>query len=547
MRLCAPEKSIQRFPISALSFFSQGFFFFSQEFFCLDRLNNQTKNIRSYKAQKKDGKTLTCDKHWHNKIEKYLNEGGKNIKYRLVAREVMGAIHIVAFLRNDPALVLSDVETSSEATGVLSVGKNKGGVMISFGVSGTYFTFIGSHLAAHQAKIAERNSDYKEIIEGLRCSISSFDATNLSHHTFWMGDLNYRIDVPRELTMGLIKQGDLATLYESDQLNIERRNHRVFVGFDEAPIHFNPTYKYERGNRVYTEEKQRIPSWCDRILWKSLPESSVHCLTYEAADEVTTSDHSPVFGLYDCTAKLGYDVYPGERKAFRIKISNLRGTGLVPKDVNTSDPYVKFRAPYFAADKFKTKVINSTLNPVWSDDKVPTMETVAVPVDFVRDNPVLVAVLDKDLGTSDDKMGQCAISLRNAYNNPVQFEIALLLGGFPAGVLMGTIVFYDANAPEPSLAQAQPASGPNLVPLSSVERIGVTPGASKSCAAASSAPTSPSAAAGGASTSSPAKAGTLSPNTSVPSPNRARAASSGRDTDSSNHPEEFFYAESGSD
>ena len=44
---------------------------------------------------------------------------------------------------------------------------------------------------------------------------------------------------------------------------------QVFVGFREGPIHFAPTYKYDAGTHDYdTSEKQRVPSWTDRILYR---------------------------------------------------------------------------------------------------------------------------------------------------------------------------------------------------------------------------------------------------------------------------------------
>jgi hypothetical protein len=42
----------------------------------------------------------------------------------------------------------------------------------------------------------------------------------------------------------------------------------------------------------------RTPSYCDRILCKTPPNFNVECHAYAACDELTTSDHSPVFGLY---------------------------------------------------------------------------------------------------------------------------------------------------------------------------------------------------------------------------------------------------------
>jgi hypothetical protein len=47
----------------------------------------------------------------------------------------------------------------------------------------------------------------------------------------------------------------------------------TFQGFDEGELTFPPTYKYQPGTDKYetrAEKKLRTPSWCDRILYKSI-------------------------------------------------------------------------------------------------------------------------------------------------------------------------------------------------------------------------------------------------------------------------------------
>jgi hypothetical protein len=42
----------------------------------------------------------------------------------------------------------------------------------------------------------------------------------------------------------------------------------------------------------------RTPSYCDRVLCKTPPNFNVECHAYASCDQLTTSDHSPVFGVY---------------------------------------------------------------------------------------------------------------------------------------------------------------------------------------------------------------------------------------------------------
>lgn len=65
---------------------------------------------------------------------------------------------------------------------------------------------------------------------------------------FWLGDLNYRVnDIDAERCKILIEKGRLDKLLENDQLNVQKNLKKCFVGFEEGPITFKPTYKYDPG------------------------------------------------------------------------------------------------------------------------------------------------------------------------------------------------------------------------------------------------------------------------------------------------------------
>ena len=163
------------------------------------------------------------------------------------------------------------------ATGVGGVMGNKGGVGISFKLYETSLCFVGSHLAAHQNKIENRNDDYLTIVKGLtpllyQLNSQSIDITNQFDHIFWFGDLNYRIDLSREEVLKVIAEKNWNYLLKRDQLIRQMNEKTCFVGFDEETIVFRPTYKYAIGSSDgYSEEKPlRVPAWCDRVLFKSL-------------------------------------------------------------------------------------------------------------------------------------------------------------------------------------------------------------------------------------------------------------------------------------
>lgn len=69
---------------------------------------------------------------------------------------------------------------------------------------------------------------------------------------------------------GLTLEETLENILQYDQLRKQQRESKAFVGFKEGNINFLPTYKYDVGTvGVWdSSEKARVPSWCDRVLWK---------------------------------------------------------------------------------------------------------------------------------------------------------------------------------------------------------------------------------------------------------------------------------------
>ncbi|KAK2553249.1 Phosphatidylinositol polyphosphate 5-phosphatase type IV [Acropora cervicornis] len=74
---------------------------------------------------------------------------------------------------------------------------------------------------------------------------------------------------------------------------------KVFVGFSEPPIKFLPTYKFDIQSDNYdSSSKNRVPSYTDRVLYRSSDPSSIEPVIYTSCVSVKTSDHRPVFGIY---------------------------------------------------------------------------------------------------------------------------------------------------------------------------------------------------------------------------------------------------------
>lgn len=170
----------------------------------------------------------------------------------------------------------------------------KGGIGVQMSFINTTFCFIAVHLAAHATETMNRNLDITSILKTLNLGNPNYDVGHQFHHCFFMGDMNYRVDLkdwPR--VSELIQTNQFAEIIPFDQLKKEQAEGRILYGFLEPPITFAPTFKVKRGTRdVY--DPRRIPSWCDRVLVHSLPGCKIKSLSYTSVDSLLTSDHVPV-------------------------------------------------------------------------------------------------------------------------------------------------------------------------------------------------------------------------------------------------------------
>ncbi|XP_061862442.1 phosphatidylinositol 3,4,5-trisphosphate 5-phosphatase 2 isoform X2 [Colius striatus] len=232
------------------------------------------------------------------------------IDYRVVALQCLWSIKMVVLVKPEHERRISHVHTSSVKTGIANTLGNKGAVGVSFLFNGTSFGFVNCHLASGSEKTHRRNQNYSDILRSLVLGdkrLGAFDLTLRFTHLFWFGDLNYRLDMDVQDILAHLTKKEFEALLAVDQLNLEREKNKVFLRFSEGDICFPPTYRYERGSRdTYSWQKFKptgvrinVPSWCDRILWKSHPETHVVCNSYGCTDDIVTSDHSPVFATFE--------------------------------------------------------------------------------------------------------------------------------------------------------------------------------------------------------------------------------------------------------
>lgn len=189
--------------------------------------------------------------------------------------------------------------------------------------NGAVLFFITSHLFADEKHNRERIKQYKQSLYCTfpeDCSARKFGIFKFIFFKFlrfiiWQGDLNFRIEGFANsaqfiaILNNLEDIDELARIVRShDQLQKAKQKGEIFAGFKEATIRFKPSYRIlvfvsqiifliKFSNQVGSGsfDPLRIPSWCDRILYRTTAASTDLTLhKYSSCRTITLSDHFPV-------------------------------------------------------------------------------------------------------------------------------------------------------------------------------------------------------------------------------------------------------------
>ncbi|KAK7054247.1 inositol polyphosphate phosphatase [Favolaschia claudopus] len=231
---------------------------------------------------------------WESRILETLDRRpNKKASYTLLRSDQLVGTALLVLVKSDLTAVMRNVEAASRKTGLRGMSGNKGAVGVRLDYHDTSFCFLTAHLAAGHANVEERNTDYRTIVNGLHFQKGK---TIASHdNVIWLADTNYRIDFDNDTVRSLAASDDFDSLLAGDQLRQVIDSGAAFSGYDEGPLLFRPTYRYDLGTDNYdTSEKMRIPAWTDRILYRG---DSLDLSVYSRA-ELKGSDHKPVFAIF---------------------------------------------------------------------------------------------------------------------------------------------------------------------------------------------------------------------------------------------------------
>lgn len=208
---------------------------------------------------------------------------------------------------------VQNVEVNLQTCGRLNgASGNKGGVSISLRLGDTCIAFVTCHLNAHMEELERRNQDYCTINACLHPPQSDYvetegveevsiddtreiEVANRHDLVIFFGDLNYRLAPPlgtkeamtKEI-LRCIRDKDWEQMMQYDQLSTEQKAGRILHGYKEAAITFAPTFKLSK-NRDHPDpalryNSKRVPSYCDRILYKEVLDKAKETQEREESD-----------------------------------------------------------------------------------------------------------------------------------------------------------------------------------------------------------------------------------------------------------------------
>lgn len=228
----------------------------------------------------------------------------RNNFVRVKSRRLQG-IHTFLFVHRLWLPYISNIESELTRNGFGGYWGNKGASTVRLDFKGVNIAVVNCHLAAHRDEVMARIEDVDAIIEGQK--FKDIDSDNILDHdyVFWMGDMNFRLDsVSRQRVFELIERRDYQSLLQHDQLNMVREEKLIFDDFQEGPIDFPPTYKFDNGTDRYdTSEKKRVPAYTDRVLYLyhntdyGPLKLNADVMHYSSHPMYKSSDHRPVSAL----------------------------------------------------------------------------------------------------------------------------------------------------------------------------------------------------------------------------------------------------------
>ncbi|KAK1443154.1 inositol 5-phosphatase [Babesia gibsoni] len=236
---------------------------------------------------------------------------GKNVTFHHVQSVPLVSLYIAVFVSERLTSAISDVLTSTVKTGFKGNLGTKGAVAVKFNLGNSQLSFINVHLNFGKKVTSMRMNEIEYIMNNL---FREHGPYNLYSQDLFViaGDFNFQItlyDGPKEnAVLDELYKGHMKQLLVFDEfLKSVKKGPPRLSNLQEAPIKFEPTYKFKVGTNLY--DPKRPPAWCDRVLFGgcSLVRKidRIKCLCYERHDDMLSSDHKAVSAVLRLSAESG--------------------------------------------------------------------------------------------------------------------------------------------------------------------------------------------------------------------------------------------------
>ncbi|KAK7882809.1 hypothetical protein WMY93_028983 [Mugilogobius chulae] len=241
-------------------------------------------------------------------------------KYIKISSIRMQGLLLLFFSKLEHVPFIRDIRTTYTRTGLFGYWGNKGAVSVRLSFYGHTLCFLNCHLAAHMKYATARVNEFEYIMDTQTFECEKAPSVLDHRLVFWFGDLNFRIqDHGMHFVRSCINSQKYNLLWSNDQLMMMKKKVEALQEFEEGPLDFQPTYKFDLNSDTYDSSgKKRKPAWTDRILWRLRlkPAGKVSSAQAKQKEEFTEfplrikqdlytshmeygiSDHKPVVGVF---------------------------------------------------------------------------------------------------------------------------------------------------------------------------------------------------------------------------------------------------------
>ncbi|XP_068027144.1 LOW QUALITY PROTEIN: phosphatidylinositol 3,4,5-trisphosphate 5-phosphatase 2-like, partial [Melanerpes formicivorus] len=172
--------------------------------------------------------------------------------------------------------------------------------------------------------------------------------------------------------------------------------------------------------------RTNVPSWCDRILWKSYPETHINCNAYGCTEDIVTSDHSPVFASFEVGVTSQFVSKKGLSKASEQAYIEFESVEAIVKTSSRTKFFIEFYST--CLEEFKKSLENDSqssdninfLKVQWS---LPALKPILSDIEYLQDQHLLLTVKSLD---GYESYGECVIALKSMIGSTAQQFLTFL-------------------------------------------------------------------------------------------------------------------------